>query len=408
MNIFLIFSSLFLVSVSGESPVSCASDNVACDAHEDNVLEEIGGVTNIEECRQLCYDNDECQFITYHGVDSFPFQEFCYLMKSCDETHSCHGCVSETRSCYQLCGSNNVGIIDNNHVDTYYDVVTEAECKEYCRQTLNCSFYTYFFEEDPNSQLCILLSHLIEPLKPCDTCVTGPLDCQESRECILEYNGESQKHLMFTEPGVHTNVNVSVSSPQSCRLTMFLVGGGGDYSSGSGSGAGSGYIQYAYATLKIGTTIISLTVGDKRQSSVVSLINGDNNVTVEALPGHDSSGGGGYSGGGAYGNTTVGCDGGTNGGDGESFGSRSGGHGTGEDISSNNFDNFDLTPGAGGKPYFVSSGNSYYGGGGGGVLVNGEGPQRDSDNQGEGYGGGGGTQDLHGLSGVILLEVSEV
>ena len=76
-------------------------------------------------------------------------------------------------------------------------------------------------------------------------------------------------------------------------------------------------------------------------------------------------------------------------------------------------DNFVLTPGTGGKYFYDSNNYDYYGGGGGGVLVNGEGPQRESDNQGEGYGGGGGIRKsgatflYDGLPGVILMEVEE-
>ena len=44
---------------------------------------------------------------------------------------------------------------------------SESECMNYCRHIQNCAFYTYFLEEDPNSKLCVLLSHLIEPFQPC-------------------------------------------------------------------------------------------------------------------------------------------------------------------------------------------------------------------------------------------------
>ena len=387
--------------------MSCSSANVACDAHDDNVLDNFGGVTKIEECRQMCYDIDDCRFITFYGIDSFPFKETCFLLRSCDETHSCSGCVSETESCYQLCGSNVVGVIDNNNLETYFDVETEGECKEYCRATSNCSFYTYFFEEDPNSQMCILLSHLMEPMQPCDTCVTGPLDCQQSEYCSLEFDGDSYKFLMFTETGV--DINITVSSSSFCQLRFLAVGGGGHYT-GLGAGAGSGYIQYQSKTLSSGT-VISLTVGDEEQPSVVR-INGE---TIEAEPGHyptSNDGADGYSGGGASGSTAGGCNGGSNGGDGEGdCYNHNGGRGTGEDITTYRLDNFVLSPGAGGK-YDKSEDGYYSGGGGGGVLVNGEGPQRDSDNQGEGYGGGAnchrnsdGDLMYDGLPGVILLEV---
>ena len=87
-----------------ESPVTCASDNVACDVVDDNGfngIDSIGGVPSIEECRQLCYDVEECQFITYFGPDSFYVQETCFLLRSCEEVHSCNDCVTETRSCYK-------------------------------------------------------------------------------------------------------------------------------------------------------------------------------------------------------------------------------------------------------------------------------------------------------------------
>ena len=54
------------------------------------------------------------------------------------------------------------------------NVESQFMCKEQCRTTSNCVYYTYFTEGDANAKLCILLSYLIEPLQQCDTCVTGP------------------------------------------------------------------------------------------------------------------------------------------------------------------------------------------------------------------------------------------
>ena len=178
---FLFLCPFFIATeVSGESPVTCASDNMACDTSHDNILDSIGGETTIEECRELCYDKDDCQFLTYLGLDSFPLKETCFLLRSCEETHSCTDCVSETKSCFQTCGTNIVGVIDDNNLATFVGVEMEGECREHCRTTSNCSYYTYFLEGDPNSQLCIALSHLIEPLEHCDTCLTGPLECEDT------------------------------------------------------------------------------------------------------------------------------------------------------------------------------------------------------------------------------------
>ena len=75
----------------------------------------------------------------------------------------------------------------------------------------------------------------------------------------------------------------------------------------------------------------------------------------------------GFSGGGAWCGVSRGCHGGADGGDGEYGPYGPGGEGTGEDVSSYKFDNYVLTPGAGGE-WFNDAG-FYAGGGGGGVMV---------------------------------------
>ena len=210
---------------------------------------------------------------------------------------------------------------------------------------------------------------------------------------------------MFTKPGLEINVTTPPFTSSECQLRVLAIGGGGEGNSGGG---GSGYIQFHSETFTA-ETFISLTVGDKSQSSSVTV--NDQNVT--AAPGIDydgtsGKGADGYSGGG--GGASPGCDGGTDGSDGKDC-DYDGGHGTGDDVTAYKMDNFVLTPGAGGKYFYDSIDGYNYGGGGGGVMVNGQGPQRDSDNQGEGYGGGGGRHysrgTYDGLPGVILMEVEE-
>ena len=214
---------------------------------------------------------------------------------------------------------------------------------------------------------------------------------------------------MFTKPGLDINVTGLSSASSKCQLRVLAIGGGGI---GAYGGGGSGYIQFYSETLTA-DTFISLRMGDPYQSSSVTI----NGHSVTAAPGHDSNVGGvgadGYSGGGGYGYDS-GCDGGTDGGDGEDCYYGLGGLGNGDDVTAYKMDNFVLMPGAGGKYYYNFTISNYrYGGGGGGVLVNGDGPQRYSDIQGEGYGGGGGPHKVSGvwhydgLPGVILMEVEE-
>ena len=96
------------------SPVNCATNNTACSVSQDNLLSTFGDVSSLLECRQLCYDTENCSFITYYGQESFPFSKVCMLLKSCEETSPCEGCVSETRNCFKKCGFTYTGKLDDN------------------------------------------------------------------------------------------------------------------------------------------------------------------------------------------------------------------------------------------------------------------------------------------------------
>ena len=98
-----------------------------------------------------------------------------------------------------------IGRIEDNFLEAHGDVKTELVCKDLCKLTSNCSFYTYFIETDPNSQFCILMTSLIQPLSPCETCKTGPVDCN-SNQCTFKGGLQS---LMFTDPELEVNLKVS-------------------------------------------------------------------------------------------------------------------------------------------------------------------------------------------------------
>lgn len=78
--------------------------------------------------------------------------------------------------------------------------------------------------------------------------------------------------------------------------------------------------------------------------------------------------------------------------------------GSGLDLSTISLTNFNLSPGAGGKPELKSG--SYSSGGGGGILVDGHGPHG-SVYAGEGYGGGGYFDNSHHGPGLILMEIKK-
>merc|ERR1711874_31013 len=382
-----------------ESPIGCAEHNVACIAHEDNLVESLSGITDVEECRQLCHDEESCEFLTYYDATSFPRREVCFLLKDCMDQEPCVGCVSEPRKCFQYCILPYTGVLDENILEIIPDVTFDLDCRRLCLAIQDCTYYTYFTDIDQ----CYLLSKLLEPLQPCVNCVTGKNICTDADSCLILYNGTLQKSAMFED--TENSIDVTLLAQDHCEVRMFLVGGGGQTNNYRGSGSGSGYLKYSSKTLTE-TKTVQLNVGDQGEASQVIL----DGVTIEALPGesdtYDNSnyyGGNGFSGGGGF----CECEGGHDGSDGagdEDINSN-GGKGTGEKLSSFPMESFILTPGVGGQHY------SNYGGGGGGVLVDGAGPAEWDVNQGQGYGGGGcyynsqGDRVQIGLSGVILMEM---
>ena len=221
--VFFLVPFLVPVSVSAGlvSPVKCSSEKTACEVHDETLIESVGGVASREECRQLCYDSQQCQYITYFTSESFPFSEICSLFLSCEEVYTCRNCVSETRGCYQTCSDQLYGKIDENLVQVVADVDTEVDCKVLCGTSSDCGFYTYFLPSDLNTpRLCVLLSHLLDPLEVCDHCLTGPLQCQAASTTSSSTQPTTPSTTPSTTPLTTSSVMVDVPG--------VLITGGGD------------------------------------------------------------------------------------------------------------------------------------------------------------------------------------
>ena len=84
-----------------DSPVTCSSEGVECQFSEDNLLDAVMHVMSLVECRQMCLDQESCNFISYFDATAAPIAHFCQLFSSCDTTISCSGCVTENMACYR-------------------------------------------------------------------------------------------------------------------------------------------------------------------------------------------------------------------------------------------------------------------------------------------------------------------
>ena len=184
-----LFSSLLLLlPEAGGSPVTCFSPGVECEYSEDNYIDTVTQVHSEEECRAICEDQDQCQFITYFNASASPYSNICRSFKSCESVVQCENCVSQSLDCFRTCGTNNVGQMDENIIDIVLGVETELECKTLCSQTEACSWYTFFFSNSSvNHDICNLLTELLPPIETSDTAVSGPSDC--NKDCVLVTKG---------------------------------------------------------------------------------------------------------------------------------------------------------------------------------------------------------------------------
>ena len=382
--------------------MTCSSNNTACEAHVDNTLGTYGGVPSLEECRVLCQNNYQCKFLTYYYEEG-PAKHVCFLFSSCEVAGDCENCVSETSNCGLRCDAPYSGVLEENIIEDLPDVASVSECREFCKSKNLCRFYSYFQStESIFSRMCFLLSHLIEPYEHSEDIITGPVHCDESFAslCTMRIDGEVHQSFMFTNTSSVTNVQLM--GDDNCQMRVLAVGGGGsggtDYMYNWKQGGGSGFIEILDKDIPLGVSDMAVSVGAPRVSSHVT-VNGE--VIVEVQGGDSGSDGGdGYSGGGYWRSGTA-IHGGSDGSNGEVTDgiSGTGGTGTGEDVREYTFENFVLTPGAGGY--------REKGGGGGGVLVNGGGPPRKHEGQGEGYGSGGeyGSGSYFGLPGLVIIEL---
>ena len=106
---------LELLYLSSASQIGCVIESTACQAHMDNNLGLYPDIQTIEECRQLCNDNRDCQFLTYYGEDSFPLLQVCELFNDCSEKKSCQNCVTESRGCY-TCSDQYTGVLSGDNL----------------------------------------------------------------------------------------------------------------------------------------------------------------------------------------------------------------------------------------------------------------------------------------------------
>ena len=97
----VLVSLLVTAASASGAPVPCSREGVECEVGEGNLIDAVIHVMTVEECRQLCLDQESCQFISYFDDSSAPSPNLCQLFSICDTTATCSGCVTEIMACYR-------------------------------------------------------------------------------------------------------------------------------------------------------------------------------------------------------------------------------------------------------------------------------------------------------------------
>jgi len=386
--------------------------NQTCDVNN-NLINAFPEIFSVQECRELCKNTPECEVISYHGQDSPTFTNVCMIFTRCALDHSyCKDCFTEAKLCFDVCNIESEGSFNQDTVDVINDVPDEPSCVTQCRMNMDCKFYTYYTTYSEHPRMCLLLSDIEDPIKPCYNCRTGFPDCKNITTdfCHFSVGDSNDKLTSYKATKTFTKIELRVPSEalfSICDLKIVAIGSGGYPVD---NGGGSGYIETASVS-PIANRPLFLYVGSESRVD-----NAAGKTIVRALPGGSGNlNGDGYSGGGGYDRSghNGGC-GGSNGGNGTDGSDRGGGKGSGLDISTITLEHFKLTPAAGGK------GCPYYGGGGGGVLVDEQGPPTPTSNPTPwpnptptptppppSYGEGGSQCSYYSSQGIILIEIKK-
>ena len=262
-----------------QSSPTCSSEGVECQYDESNLIL----ILSHKYIQKKNADQQECEFITFFNASANPFSNFCLMFKTCDNTIGCENCVTQNLDCYRTCGYNFVGHMDENIIDVIANTKSEFDCKKFCLETNNCSFYTYYSEEDNHyHEFCILLTEILPPFEPSDSVSSGITDCfNSSAECFFIVNGDHVESVMVTEE----EIEVSVNPFASCEITILAVGGGGG---GGGQGGGSGYLQYQKKKINpfSGFTSLNAKAGSYGEASSVTYNNTGNSAQYLKLGVH--------------------------------------------------------------------------------------------------------------------------
>ena len=148
MILLILLTFHLALTITTFPPDTCLVEGQACEAGQDNLLNVIPGIESMDECKALCVDSYDCQFVTHFGAESFPLQNYCNLYRNCTTLIECQDCRTEVELCFEKCGESLEGSLNENVLEVIHDVNNELVCKSHCRSHSGCEAYTYHNSSD--------------------------------------------------------------------------------------------------------------------------------------------------------------------------------------------------------------------------------------------------------------------
>jgi len=359
MEIAFVITLIYLQfpAINGEP---CFMEEAACQLDSTNFLGVYENISDIAVCKQLCKDTPNCDYFTHHQDKLVPSHyHTCYLLMYCTTTVSFPGSVSGFIG--PCTCSLEVEPQDGIRIRDHYSE-TEFGCKQICQEDPDCEIYSF---HEPTRD-CELLANVSSYARSSLSDLhTGPGNCSsDSGMCTLALV-QDNTHTMIELTTLHLVIR---SGMLDCmvNISMVVVGQGGKLANKTNIAIGGGGSGYVNSTLFTFRPSQYLDVIFDSEGSIIIYANQE--IILEGFKGSDGTsekGGDGYSGGGYK----I-ADGGSDGEDGDCFGTDAHLCGKGQDIDIRQFssEHFQLAPGEPG----IGSGEGP--GGGGGVLVHVQGP----------------------------------
>ena len=169
----------------------------------DFILGVIANVNSSQACANICKNTKGCSAFTWFGsaYDCNDFAESCKLYSAIGKTKTCTNCTSGLVAGSNLCRRPSQCTVGENLLSAVKSA-TEIGCRDVCKDTPSCSFYTWYGDSLVFNNVCFLLSSCVEST-PCTGCYSGPPTCRPTH-C------EGIEHHNMDDPSRNVNAGKSI------------------------------------------------------------------------------------------------------------------------------------------------------------------------------------------------------